>query len=172
MTFHDLTGMDRYGEGAMAGDLAETKVEQYMASIDRPVHPFGPRRVSTARAQHTTWTREVRHAPDFLGWGRFLEVQGSDGRTIIFKKDKLEALTWWNGLMPVFFAVYLQSSDSIMVCDIASVLWAIAHPESEELILDADSRAAKTAWRVPVFVFEERLTVDAFAAVKAAKGKK
>ena len=23
MTFHDLTGMDRYGEGAMAGDLAE-----------------------------------------------------------------------------------------------------------------------------------------------------
>jgi hypothetical protein len=171
-TFHDMAGLDRYGEDALAGDLAEGKVQQYMASIDRPLQPFGPRRVPTERAQHTTWTKEVRHAPDFLGWGRFIEVQGSDGYTVIFKKDKLEALTWWNSLMPVFFAVYLTAQDSILICDIASVIWAIAHPESEEMILDADTRNAKTAWRVPVTVLTERSTTDAFAAVKAAKGRK
>jgi hypothetical protein len=172
MSFHELQGLDRYGEDAMAGDLAEGKVEAYMESIDRPVIPFGPRRVSTKRAQHTTWMKELRHAPDYLGWGRFIEVQGSDGRTIIFKEDKLNSLIWWNGLMPVFFAVYLQSQDQIMICDLNAVLWATLDPSSEEIILDADTRAPKNAWRIPVEVFMDRLTTDAFAASKAAKGGK
>lgn len=172
MSFHQMSGLDRYGESAMAGDLAESKVEAYMASIDRPVAPFGPRRVSTARAQHTTWTREVRHAPDFLGWGKFIEVQGSDGHTVIFKEDKLEALIWWNGLMPVFFAVYLQSQDAIMICDLASVRWALARPETEEITLDEDTRNPKTAWKVPIGALLNRETTDCFAAVKAAKGGK
>jgi hypothetical protein len=160
--------MDRYGEDAMAGDLAEAKVAEVMARMDRPVQNFGPRRVSTERAQHTTWTPVVRHAPDYLGWGRFIEVQGSDGRHVIFKKMKLEALAWWDTLMPVFFGIYLQSRDEVLFCDLASVLWAVAHPESTFIILDQDTKNPKEAWSVPVSVLMDRLTTDAFAAQKKA----
>ena len=153
----------------MAGDLAESKVEQVMAAMDRPVQPFGPRRVSTARAQQMTWDRRVRHAPDFLGWGRFIEVQGSNGSYVIFKHEKLDDLMWWAVLMPVFFGIYLQAQDQVIFCDIASIFWAIAHEDSEELILDKDTRYPKQAWKVPVSVLLERRVVDAFAAAKAAK---
>lgn len=171
MSFHQLSGMDRYGEDAMAGDLAEGKVSQLLADMGRPCQSFGPRRVSTERAQHMTWTPEIRHAPDFLGWGRFIEVQGSNGTTIIFKKDKLQALAFWDTLMPVFFAIYLQSTDEVMFCDLAAVLWSLSSANSKELVLDVDTRNPKEAWSVPVSVLKERMTVDAFAAHKATRKK-
>lgn len=164
--FYEQSGLNRYGENAMAGDLAESKVSQVCDARDRPVASFGPRRVSTARAQQMTWDRRVRHAPDFLEWGRFIEVQGSNGRTVIFKQEKLEDLTWWNSLMPVFFGIYLQAQDEVIFCDLPSVLWAIAHPETTPLILDPETRYPKQAWEIPVPVLLERRVVDAFAAAK------
>jgi hypothetical protein len=170
--YHELQGMDRYGENSLAGDLAEEKVTQVLEQLDRPVAPFGPRRVSTKRAQHTTWTKEIRHAPDFLGWGRFIEVQGSDGDTVIFKQDKTEALTWWDTIMPVFFGIYLQRQDQVLFCDIETVMWAISQPGVQEITLDAEGRYPKTAWIVPIPVLLDRMTTDAFAGSKGAKGKK
>lgn len=170
--YHELNGMDRYGENSLAGDLAEEKVTQVLEAMDRPVVSFGPKRVSTKRAQHTTWTREIRHAPDFLGWGRFIEVQGSDGETVIFKQEKTEALTWWDTIMPVFYGIYLQRQNEVLFCDLETVMWAISQEGVEEIILDADSRNPKTAWIVPISVLKERSTTDAFASAKAAKGKK
>lgn len=150
----------------MAGDLAESKVEKVLSDMDRPVASFGPRRVSTARAQQMTWERRIRHAPDFLGWGRFIEVQGSNGSYVIFKQEKLEDLSWWSTVMPVFFGIYLQAQDQVIFCDLASVLWAISHETSEELVLDGDTRYPKQAWKVPVSVLMERRVIDAFAAAK------
>jgi hypothetical protein len=170
--YHELEGMDRYGENSLAGDLAEAKVTKVLEAMDRPVVQFGPKRVSTKRAQHTTWTREIRHAPDFLGWGRFIEVQGSDGETVIFKQEKTEALTWWDTIMPVFYGIYLQRQDQVLFCDIETVMWAISQPGVEEITLDEDTRNPKTAWVVPIDVLLERQTTDAFASVKAAKGKR
>lgn len=170
--YHELEGMDRYGENSLAGDLAEEKVRQVLTNMDRPPIPFGPNRVPTGRAQHTTWTKEIRHAPDFLGWGRFIEVQGSDGDTVIFKVDKLDALTWWDAMMPVFFGIYLQRQDEVIFCDMASVLWAIAHPTTEEMLLDADTRNPKEAFKVQVSSLLERRAMDAFAAHKADQTRK
>lgn len=167
--FYEQSGVNRYGEQAMAGDLAESKVEQVMAGMDRPVVPFGPRRVSTARAQQMTWDRVVRHAPDFLGWGRFIEAQGSGGDYVIFKAEKLHDLSWWATIMPVFFGIYLQAQDQVIFCDLGSVMWAIAHENSEELTLDADTNYPKQAWKVPVSVLMERRVVDAFSAAKMGK---
>jgi hypothetical protein len=164
--FYEQTGENRYGADAMAGDLAEEKVAKVLADMDRPVASFGPRRVSTARAQQMTWDRRIRHAPDFLGFGRFIEAQGSNGSYIIFKQEKLEDLTWWATIMPVFFGIYLQGQDQVIFCDIGSVIWAIANKESEELILDKDTRYPKQAWKVPVSVLMERRVLDAFAAAK------
>lgn len=173
--FNELSGEARYGDGAMAGDMAEDRVARVLAGMDRPVVPFGPRRVSTARAQHTTWPEVIRHCPDYLGWSRFFEVQGSDGETVIFKQAKLDSLMFWDTIMPVFFGIYLQRQDEVVFCDMASVLWAIAHPTTEEIILDADTKNPKDAFRVQVSTLLERRTVDAFAAHKAdqvARGRK
>jgi hypothetical protein len=167
--FYEKSGLDRYGEGAMAGDLAESKVEQVMAAMDRPVASFGPRRVSTARAQQMTWDRVIRHAPDFLGWGRFIEVQGSNGTYVIFKQEKMEDLSWWSTIMPVFIGIYLQAQDQVIFVELSCVLWAIAHTDTEEMILDAETRYPKQAWKVPVSVLMERRVVDAFAASKVVK---
>lgn len=170
--FYELDTEHRLGVNAQAGDLAESKVRKVCADMQRPLIDFGSKRVALERAQQTTWTAIVRHAPDYLGWGRFIEVQGSDGHSVIFKESKLSALTFWDMQMPVFFGIYLQSRDEVLFCDLPTVLWAVAHEDTEELILDADTRVAKTAWRVPVHVLLERATVDCFAAAKAVKGKK
>jgi hypothetical protein len=170
--YHELGGLDRYGENSLAGDLAEAKVKEVLTRMDRPPVPFGPNRVSTERAQHTTWTKELRHAPDFLGWGRFIEVQGSDGETVIFKTDKLDALTWWDAMMPVFFGIYLQDKDEVLFCDMASVLWSIAHPSTVEMTLDQDTRNPKQAFKVQVSALLERRAMDAFAAYKAESSRR
>jgi hypothetical protein len=165
--FYEKQGLDRYGETGMAGDLAEMKVAAVLAAMDRPVQDFGPRRVSTARAQQMTWARVVRHMPDFLGWGRFIEAQGSNGTYVIFKQEKLEDLSWWAGMMPVFVGIYLQAQDEVMFCDLSAIRWAIADPSTEQLTLDEDTRYPKVAWKIQISVLKERRVVDVFAASKA-----
>lgn len=167
--FYEQSGMDRYGEDAMAGDLAESKVSKVLADMDRPVASFGPRRTSTARAQHTTWHSVIRHAPDFLGWGRFIEVQGSNGNVVIFKQAKLDDLMWWDTIMPVFFGIYLQSEDKVIFCDLASVLWSLSQEGTKAITLDPDTKNPKAAWEVPVNTLLQRRVVDAFAANKGRK---
>jgi hypothetical protein len=167
--FYEQSGEQRYGEHGMAGDLAESKVADVLAAMDRPVQSFGPRRTSTARAQHTTWHSLIRHAPDFLGWGRFIEVQGSNGQVVIFKQEKLDDLMWWDTIMPVFFGIYLQSEDKVIFCDLASVLWSLSQEGTEGLTLDPNTRNPKPAWKVPVTVLLQRRVIDAFSAAKKEK---
>jgi hypothetical protein len=171
--YTELSGEERYGEHGMAGDLAEAKVSQVLTEqFNRPPVPFGPRRVNTKRAQHTTWHAVVRHAPDFLGFGRFIEVQGCNGERVIVKKDKLDALIFWNGLQPVWFGIYNQADETVMFADLPSVLWAAQHPESTAIVLDAESKYPKEAWEVPLRLLREVSYHDAFEAVRVEQGKR
>lgn len=166
--FHEKAGEDRYGADALAGDLAEAKVAAVCEARSRPLAPFGPRRVSTERAQHMTWQKEIRHAPDFLEFGRFMEVQGcGKSGLVIFKKDKLDALIFWNGLMPVWFGIYNSDTDEVMFADLPAVLWAVQHPDSTPIVLDPDTRHPKDAWEVPWTLLRGVEYADAFAARKA-----
>lgn len=168
--FHTLSGEDRYGSGAMAGDLAEAKVAAVCQARSRPLAPFGPRRVSTERAQQMTWQKEVRYSPDFLEFGRFMEVQGcGKSGLVIFKKEKLDALIFWNGLMPVFFGIYNSDTDQVMFADLPAVLWAVQHPVSTPIVLDADTRYPKDAFEVPWNLLRGVEYADAFAAHKVVE---
>jgi len=170
-SFHELDGEARYGEGAMAGDLAESKVKEFMSSIDRPVHDFGPKHVPTDRAQATTWTEKIRHVPDFLGWGKFIEVQGCYADHVLFKPDKLGALIEWDLEMPVWFAVYIQSTDEILICPLLTVLWACGDSRSRCVVLDAGTRGEKTAYEVPIEVLLDVRVSDAFALDRVMREK-
>lgn len=169
--FYEQSGEDRYGADAMAGDLAERKVAAVCEARNRPVVRFGPFRVSTERAQQMTWPKEVRFMPDFLEFGRAIECQGSNGEYVIFKEEKVQALIWWNTILPVWFGIYNQGTDEVIFADIASVLWAIEHPDTEFMILDADTRYPKDAYKVPMNVLLERKFADAFAAAKVLQEK-
>jgi hypothetical protein len=171
--FHERAGLDRFGEDALAGDMAEAKVAQVLAGMNRPCIDFGPKRVSTERAQQTTWPELIRYAPDYLGWNRFIECQGfGSSRRIIFKAAKLDALLFWNGFMPVWFGLYDAIEDVVMFADLATVLWAIHHKDSEPMVLDAGNKGEKLAYSVPVEVFHERLYNNAFEAERIEKGKR
>lgn len=171
MSFHDLTGEQRYGADSMAGDLAEAKVAEFMASIDRPIQDFGPKRVPTERAQATTWTRKVRHMPDFLGWGKFIEAQGCYTGNVLFKPDKLEALMEWDMEMPVWFAIYIQKTDEVILCPISTVLWACHDERSRCIVLDADTKGEKLAFEVPIEVLLDVRVSDAFAVDRTIREK-
>jgi len=171
VSFHELDGESRYGEGAMAGDLAEAKVKEFMASIDRPVHDFGPKHVPTDRAQATTWTEKIRHAPDFLGWGKFIEVQGCYSGTVLFKPDKLAALMEWDAEMPVWFAVYIQSTDEVLICPLQTVIWACADSRSQCIVLDEGTRGEKTAYQVPIEILLDVRVADSFAVDRVIREK-
>lgn len=172
MAFHELSGEDRYGAHGMAGDLAESKVAEVLKQMDRPVVPFGPRRVDTGRAQQTTWPSVVRHAPDFLGFARFIEVQGTNGDTVIVKEDKLQDLIFWNSLMPVWFGIYNMADDTVTFCDLPAMLWASSHPESEKMTLDAGTRGEKEAYQIPLRVLMEKRYHNAFEAARVTSGKR
>lgn len=171
--YHERTGMERYGADSIAGDLAEAAVAKVCdEQLNRPVVRFGPARVSTERAQQTTWHSLVRYAPDFLQFGRFIECQGTNGVYIIFKKDKLEALITWNAWMPVWFGLYNSRDDQVIFADLASVLWAIHHPSVQPMILDAETSFPKEAWKVPLEVLFESRYTNAFDAARALTGKR
>jgi hypothetical protein len=169
--FYEKSGLERYGADAMAGDLAESKVSETCAAMGRPLADFGPRRVNVERAQHMTWHEVIRHAPDFLQFGRFMEVQGC-GRSgeVIFKMGKLNALLFWNSLMPVWFGIYNSHLDEVMFADYASVMWAVTHPDAQHFILDPDTSNPKEAVKVPYTLLLERRVQDAFAAQKVVGG--
>jgi hypothetical protein len=170
--YHELDGENRYGAESMAGDLAEEKVRQFMDSIDRPVQDFGPKRVPTERAQATTWSDKVRHTPDFLGWGRFIEAQGCYSDRILFKVDKLIALEEWAQEMPVWFALYVQKTDEIILAPLETVMWACADERSQLVLLDAGTRGEKYAYEVPIEVLLDVRVADAFAVDRAIREKR
>lgn len=163
MKYRDLTGEERYGSGSLSGDTAEDKVKSFMASIDRPVQEFGPKHVPTERAQAMSWTSKVRHTPDFLGWGKFIETQGCWSDHVIFKPDKLTALSEWNLEMPVWFAIYIQKTDEIILCPFETVLWSCYDSRSETIVLDEGTRGEKVAFKVPIEVLLEVKVKDSFA---------
>jgi hypothetical protein len=165
--FHTRSGEERYGANAMAGDMAEAAVLTVCQNRNRPVVPFGPRRVSTERAQQMTWQKEIRYTPDFLEFGRFIEVQGcGESGKIIFKKEKLEALIFWNGMMPVFFGIFNSSLNEVMFAHLSAILWAVQHPDSTPIVLDEDTKYPKDAWEVPWTLLLGVEFDDAFAAHK------
>jgi hypothetical protein len=165
--FHTLSGEDRYGADGLAGDMAEAAVRAVCQNRNRPVVDFGPKRVSTERAQQMTWQKEVRYAPDFLEFGRFIEVQGcGQSGNVIFKKEKLDALIFWNGLMPVFFGIYNSATKQVMFADLPAVLWAVHHPDSRPIVLDEDTKYPKDAFEVPWQLLKGVEFADAFAAHK------
>jgi hypothetical protein len=171
--FRDKKGLDRYGAGSMAGDLAEAKVAEACKTIlDRPVQEFGPKHVDTSRAQQMTWPEVVRYMPDFLGFGRFIEAQGSGGSSVVFKDQKLEALLFWHTLMPVWFGIYNQATDEVIFADLPSILWACHHPDTRRITLDEGTRAEKKAYDVPLSLLYQVRYRDAFAAEKALGGAK
>jgi hypothetical protein len=170
--FHELEGEHRYGEGAMAGDLAEAKVREFMESIDRPVQDYGAKHVPTDRAQATTWTPKIRHTPDFLGWGRFIEAQGCYSDRLLFKVDKLAALEEWAQEMPVWFGLYIQKTDEVILAPLETVLWACADERSQSVVLDAGTRGEKYAYEVPIEVLLDVRVADAFAVDRAIREKR
>lgn len=171
MSYHNLTGEQRYGSGAIAGDIAEEKVRQFMASIDRPVQDFGPKHVPTERAQAMSWTPKIRHTPDFLGWGKFIETQGCWSDHVIVKPDKLDALAEWNLEMPVWMAIYVQKTDEVIICPLETIVWACHDSRSEAIILDEGTRGQKEAYKVPVEVLFEIRVGDAFAVDRTNREK-
>ena len=170
-TFRELAGEQRYGAGTIAGDTAEDKVRTFMDSIDRPVVDFGPKRVPTERAQARSWTLKVRHMPEFLGWGKFIEAQGCWSDAVIFKVDKLESLAEWDREMPVWFGIYVQLTDEVILCPFNTALWACYDTRSQYMILDAGTRGEKEAYRVPIEVLLDVRVSDAFAVDRHLREK-
>lgn len=171
--FYELSGEERYGADSIAGDPAEQAVARVSEEqFNRPVVRFGPARVDTSRAQQTTWHPLVRYAPDYIQFGRLIECQGSGGEYVIFKKEKMEALIVWNAWMPVWFGIYRSDTDEVIFADLASVLWSIHTPQAEPVILDADSKFPKDAWKVPLPVILEPLYHNAFEADRVQQGRR
>lgn len=171
MGFRDLSGEERYGAGAPAGDTAESKVSEYMASIDRPVVDFGPKHIPTDRAMAMTWTAKMRHAPDYLGWGKFIEVQGCWSDTVVFKPDKLAALMEWANEMPVWFAIYIQKTDEVLLCPLETAIWACADERSQCIVLDENTKGEKYAYEVPIEALLNLRVHDSFAVDRAIREK-
>ena len=171
--YYEQTGEDRYGAGSIAGDLAETAVAKVSdEQLNRPVVRFGPARTDTGRAQQVTWHPLIRYAPDFVQFGRLIECQGSGGEYVIFKKEKLEALITWNAWMPVWFGLYRTDTDEVIFADLAAVLWSVQHPDSEPMLLDAETKFPKEAWKVPLVVLLEPRYYNAFEAERIEQGKR
>jgi hypothetical protein len=167
--WYDLPAEERYGEGAMAGDMAEEAVRRVCEEqFNRPVVDFGPKRTPTERAQQVTWPEIVRYAPDFLQFGRFIEVQGSgNGGYVVFKEKKLDAMVYWNAVMPVWFGIYSSRDDTVTFVDLNGVLWSCQHPDTVVIMLDEGKRSEQAAYKVPLTVLENIRYNDAFAARKA-----
>jgi hypothetical protein len=164
--FRYLDGEDRYGEGAASGDLAEAKTLEYFDSIDRPLQDFGPKHIPTDRAVNLTWPAKIRHMPDFLGWGKFVEAQGCWADKVVFKPEKLAALLEWEVEMPVWFSIYIQKTDEILLAPLNTVLWACADTRSQCIVLDEGTPAEKIAYEVPLEVMFDVRVHDALAVDK------
>lgn len=169
--FRNLPGEERYGEGGASGDLAESKAIAFFDSIDRPLQDFGPKHIPTDRAVNFTWPDKLKHMPDYLGWGKFIEVQGCYADAVIFKPDKLSSLLEWEYEMPVWFAVYIQKTDEILLAPLHTVLWACADERSQCIVLDEGTHSEKFAFEVPLEVFLDVRVHDAMAVDKILRDK-
>lgn len=169
--FRYLDGEDRYGANGASGDLAEAKTLAYFDSIDRPLQEFGPKHIPTDRAVNLTWTSKIRHMPDFLGWGKFIESQGCWSDKVVFKPNKLAALLEWDLEMPVWFSIYIQKTDEIILAPLHTILWACADERSQCILLDEGTYAEKEAYEVPLEVFFDVRVHDALAVDKILREK-
>jgi hypothetical protein len=169
--FRYLDGEQRYGEGAASGDLAEAKTLAYFDAIDKPLQDFGPKHIPTDRSVNLTWPDKIRHMPDFLGWGRFIEAQGCWSDHVVLKPDKLTALLEWDSEMPVWLSIYIQKTDEILLAPLHSVLWACADERSRCIVLDEGTPSQKYAYEVPIEVLLDIRVHDAFAVDKILREK-
>lgn len=169
--FRDLPDRERYGEGGASGDLAEAKALAFFDAIDKPLQDFGPKHIPMDRPVNLSWPERIRQMPDFLGWGYFIEVQGCWANKIIFKPDKLYSLLEWEMEMPVWFCVYIQKTDEILLAPLHTVLWACADERTQCIVLDEGTSTEKYAFEVPIEVLLEVRVHDAFAVDRYLKEK-
>lgn len=169
--FRNLEGEERYGEGAASGDLAEAKTLAFFEAIDKPLQDFGPKHIPTDRPVNLSWPDKIRHMPDFLGWGMFVEAQGCWSDHVVVKPDKLKSLLEWEMEMPVWFSVYIQKTDEILIAPLHTLLWACADERSRCIVLDGGTPAEKYAFEVPIEVLLEVRVHDAFAVDKILRDK-
>lgn len=78
----------------------------------------------------------------------------------------------WNAWMPVWFGIYNSQTDEVIFADLSSALWAIHHPLAEPMVLDADTKVPKEAWKVPLDVLLEPRYHNAFEAERIEQGKR
>jgi len=162
----------------LAGKPAEQAFELVMAErgriIDQNLFRFGFDKGDTENRVIPTLPRILRHAPDYISAGGHMwEVQGcGQDRTFTFKEEKLADLLAWGQFINrrVRWGLFIQPDQSMLLATMDAVLWAIQQPEAEHVVLDADERNPKPAWRVPVEVLLRREVKDAFAADVRAYG--
>lgn len=109
--------------------------------------------------------------PDFLGYGMFIEVQGCWSDHVVVKPDKLYTLLEWDAEMPVWFSIYIQKTDEILLAPLHTILWACADERSKCIILDEGTLSQKFAYEVPIEVLLDVRVSDAFAVDKMLKEK-
>ncbi len=171
VNFRYLDNESRFGEGAPSGDLAEEKTLNFFRSIEKPLQEFGPKHIPTDRSINLTWTEKVRLMPDFLGYGMFIEVQGCWSDHVVVKPDKLYTLLEWDAEMPVWFSIYIQKTDEILLAPLHTIMWACADERSKCIILDEGTLSQKFAYEVPIEVLLDVRVSDAFAVDKMLKEK-
>jgi hypothetical protein len=150
--FNELSGLERYGEGAVSGDIAENAVMDWFKNNKYEILHYGPKHVPTGAYLAGSWTKEVRYTPDFLARGTLVEVQGCRDTRMIVKCEKLEVLfNHWNKVMRTVFAFYIISDNLIVFADVETV-WNLvhSHPGVEVITLDENTKAEKQAWSIPL----------------------
>lgn len=162
----------------LAGKPAENAFELVMADrgriLGQHLFRFGFDQVDTRDGVVATFSRVIRHTPDYLSTGgHFYEVQGCGyDRTLTFKKEKLEDLMKWAEFAgrQVRWAFYVQADDVVLFATMDAVLSALTDERTTQTVLDAETQNPKQAWRVPVEVFYEKRVKDCFAADKKMVG--
>jgi hypothetical protein len=71
--------------------------------------------------------------------------------------------------MPVWFSIYIQKTDEVLLAPLHTVLWACADERSQCIVLDEGTHAEKIAYEVPIEVFFEVRVHDANAVNKILK---
>lgn len=82
------------------GDLAE---DAFLRLYGTVAHRMGLAEVSIDTRR---WPATLRALPDFATATSFVEVQGSLGGDVRVKLQKVNALEFWDGLLPVLFFVW------------------------------------------------------------------
>lgn len=161
----------------LAGTPAEKAVERWLATRNRPMFRFGFEKLPTSIAPAASWQPVIRHAPDYLTLGHFLEVQGTNKEQVFFKQSKLQSLKQWEGFggMTVRFAIWVSHQDRVIATNLNGVLWAIRHDDAEWSDVGpglGEDPTPKPGWWVPLEVLDGMEVVDAWDAENAWREKR